>query len=104
MDARELERLLSAALQHKGAEQFLRNITFVISYLKSEQEKRQQLEQKLTNHSQRLDQFDKDMMGTKNSIDKIEASSKANNRMLRAILTAVVSGIIMEAIKFYLHK
>jgi hypothetical protein len=104
MDARELKDLFNVVLKDKGAEQFIRNLTFVVSYLISEQDKRQKLAEKLEEHASKLSQFEMDIMLTKNAVKEIEASSKANGRMLRAILTAVVSGIILEGLKLIFHK
>jgi hypothetical protein len=104
MDARELEKLLNVALAHKGAEQFLRNITFIVSYLKSEQDKREALSAKLEEHSRKLADYEKDMIMTKRTVEEIKDSSKANGKMLRAILVALVSGIIIEALKLAFHK
>ncbi len=104
MDAKHLKELLEAAMENKNVQQLYRNITFIISYLVSEQEKRQELGNKIDRLTKRLDDNDKEMIVTKLTVEEIKKSSQANNRMLRAILVAVISGIIIEGLKLVFHK
>lgn len=104
MESHELRRLLDVALADKSVETFMRNLSFVVSYLISEQDKRAELARKLEEHTKRMAEYEKDSMKLSNKLEAMAERSEANGKMLRNVLVAVVSGILLEVVKLFFKK
>jgi hypothetical protein len=109
MDARELQKLwhelIETALKNKDVEQFMRNVTFVISYLVSEQDKRKELAAKMDEHTRTLNeaQEQRKLMGAK--LDQLYDRSEKNGKLLRALVTSVLCAAVIEVLRIaFTHK
>lgn len=111
MDSHELRKLLDFAMADRSVEKFVKNLAYVVSYLISEQDKRQELSDKLEEHARKLSEFEKESLTMKNSLQNIRSSqermekqSESNGKMARNILVAVLSALILEGLRWILKK
>jgi hypothetical protein len=103
MDARELrglgEQLAKSILENKNVEAVTFGLTRVLSYLESEQDKRQELAQKIDEHSKTMEKFKEDQLGTSFEIKALKEQSERNSKLLRSVLVAVLSALALEVCK-----
>ncbi len=109
MDARELQKLwhelVETSLKNPNVEQFMRNLSFVISYLISEQDKRKELAEQIKDHAQAMNEAKEQRNLMNSKLDLLYQRSEKNGQLLRRILTAVVGGLIVWGVQIMLtHK
>ncbi len=102
MDARELQKLwhelMETALKNPNVEQFMRNLSFVISYLISEQDKRKELAKAMNDANEQRAKMNM-------KVDQLYERSEKNGKLLRGLITAIVSGIAIELVlRAFGHK
>ncbi len=86
-------------------EQFVRNLTIVISYLISEQDKRKELADQIKEHARMMNEASEQRAKVSVKVDQLYDRSEKNGKLLRGLLTAVVSGIVIELIlRAFGHK
>lgn len=98
MDARELQKLWHELLDKNPTfEQFARNLSFVVSYLISEQDKRKELVKQIEEHSKAMTEAKEQRAAMAAKVDQIYDRQEKNARLLGIILKAVVTGAVTMA-------
>jgi len=95
MNLDELRRIRDTILENPHIEQLVQNVAHVISYLMSEQEKRQALSNAMEKLTQRLEAVDK----LTYEIAAMKERSMRNTKLLGTVLTSVLSIVALELLK-----
>jgi hypothetical protein len=120
MDARELDQVIQgiakklpiAMLNHPELQEFIHSICLISSYLKSEQDKRIELNDRMDQHAEQMKQHQATMMqfdtliwGDKNNIEErpglahewaaSRKQQKRNEKLIQGVLVAVIAAVII---------
>lgn len=95
----ELRKIRDAILEHPDMERLARNVGHIISYLISEQEKRQQLNNSMDNLREELSAHKASMSEFGYDIRTMKERSTRNGKLLMTILGSVLSMVALQVLK-----
>jgi len=96
----ELRKIRDAILEHPDMERLARNVGHIISYLISEQEKRQQLNNAMENLRNDLSTHKTSMAELGYDIRTMKDRSARNGKLLMTVLGSVLSILAIQLLKF----
>lgn len=95
----ELRKIRDAILEHPDMDRLARNVGHIISYLISEQEKRQQLSNTMENLRNELGAHKNSMADLSYDIRTMKDRSARNGKLLMTVLGSVLSILAIQLLK-----